>query len=132
MSKHTGRSLEIPGVGHGNAPIPMGARVGNVIYSSGIMGKDPEKDGLPEDAATQVKFAFQNMVALLQAGGATTDDVVRLTVYLRDDSARAAVNEHWLRLFPDPHDRPARHTLKYDLQHGMLVQLEVVAVLRQP
>ena len=127
-----GRSIEIPGVNHGNAPIPMGARVGNVIYSSGIMGKDPQGEGLSEDPTTQVKFAFQNMVTLLEAGGATTADVVRVTVYLRDDSIRSAVNEHWLHLFPDPRDRPARHTLKYDLPHGMLVQLEVVAVLRQP
>lgn len=35
----------------------------------------------------------------------------------------------WLDCFPNPHDRPARHTLVYDLQHGKLLQLEAVAVL---
>jgi 2-iminobutanoate/2-iminopropanoate deaminase len=52
-----------------------------------------------------------------------------MTVYIKDDSARAAVNQEWLRCFPDPHDRPARHTLVYDLPGGMLVQLEVIAVV---
>jgi 2-iminobutanoate/2-iminopropanoate deaminase len=129
MSERKGRSLEVPGITHGNAPIPMGARVGNVIYSSGIMGKDPATDTLPADVAEQVKFAFQNMESLLRAGGATLDHLVRMTVFIKDDSARAAVNEQWLQRFPDPHDRPARHTLVYDLRGGMLVQLEAVAVI---
>jgi 2-iminobutanoate/2-iminopropanoate deaminase len=46
-------------------------------------------------------------------------------------SARDAVNAEWLRCFPDPLDRPARHTLMYDLQHGMLLQLEAVAVIEE-
>lgn len=129
MSQHKGRSLEVPGVSHGTAPIPMGARVGNVIYSSGIMGKDPATDTLPADVSSQARFAFQNMRSLLAAGGAGLEHVVRMTVYIKDDSARAAVNEQWLQCFPDPHDRPARHTLVYNLPGGMLVQLEIVAVL---
>jgi 2-iminobutanoate/2-iminopropanoate deaminase len=69
------------------------------------------------------------MRALLAAGGAGLKHLVRMTVYIKDDSARAAVNQEWLRCFPDPHDRPARHTLVYDLPGGMLVQLEVIAVV---
>jgi hypothetical protein len=64
------RSIEVPGVSHGNAPIPMGARVGNMIYSSGIMGKDPANDTLPADAAAQAKFMFMNLQSLLAQGGA--------------------------------------------------------------
>jgi 2-iminobutanoate/2-iminopropanoate deaminase len=124
-----GRSLEIPGVTHGSAPIPMGARVGNVIYSSGIAGRDPATGLLPEDVARQAAWAFSNMKALLDAGDATLDAVVRMTVFITDDSARAAVNEQWLKYFPDPHDRPARHTVVHNLPGGMLVQLEIVAVL---
>lgn len=129
MSKRRARSLEIPGVSHGSAPIPMGARVGNMIFSSGIMGKDPATDSMPEDAASQAKFAFQHMIALLEAGGATLDNLAHMTVFIKDESARAAVNEQWLKCFPDPHDRPARHTLIHDLRNGMLLQLEIVAVI---
>lgn len=129
MSKNQPRSLEVKGVSHGTAPIPMGARVGNMIYSSGIMGKDPATDQLPPDVASQAKFAFQNMVSLLAAGGATPDHVAKMTVFIKDESARGPINEEWLKLYPDPHDRPARHTLTYDLRGGMLLQLEVVAVI---
>ncbi len=129
MSATKKRSLEVPGVSHGGAPIPMGARVGNMLYSSGIMGKDPATNALPADVNEQARFAFDNMIALLKAGGATLDHLVRMTVYIKEEKARAAVNEQWLKYFPDPHDRPARHTLVYDLPAGMLLQLEVVAVI---
>eukprot|EP01036_Dinobryon_divergens_P015452 gene15452-20932_t len=107
MSSSEKRSLEVAGVSHGGAPIPMGARVGNMIFSSGIMGKDPATDTLPMDGAEQVKFAFQNMRALLAAGGASLDHLARMTVFIKDESVRAAINEEWVKCFPDPHDRPA-------------------------
>lgn len=129
MSSDKKRSLEVPGVSHGGAPIPMGARVGNMIFSSGIMGKDPATDQLPADGTQQARFAFQNMKALLAAGGATLDHLARITVFIKDESIRAAINEEWIKCFPDPHDRPARHTLIYDLRGGMLLQLEIIAVL---
>lgn len=123
------RSIEVTGVSHGAAPIPMGARLGSTLYSSGIPGIDPATGQLPADVASQARFAFDNMRALLSGGGASLDDVVRLTVYLKDNAAREHINAEWLKCFPDPHDRPARHTLIYDLQGGMLLQLEVVAIV---
>lgn len=128
-SQHRPRSLEVPGVTHGAAPIPMGARVGNTIYSSGILGKDPSTDKLPEDAASQARYVFQNMRTLIEVGGATMDDVVRMTVYLKDDSLRDVFNTEWLAAFPDPHDRPARHVHIHPLRGAMLIQIEIVAVV---
>ena len=124
------RSIEVPGVSHGNAPIPMGARVGNMIYSSGIMGKDPATDTLPADGPSQAKFMFMNLRSLLAQGGADLGDVVHVKAYVKDNSHRDALNAEWLQCFPDPHDRPARHTMVTDLPGGMLVQIEIVAVVK--
>jgi 2-iminobutanoate/2-iminopropanoate deaminase len=82
---------------------------------------------LAETAAAQAAFAFANLRSVLANGEASLRDVVRLTVYIKDNSVREHLNKEWLACFPDPHDRPARHTLVYDLQHGMLLQLEVMA-----
>jgi 2-iminobutanoate/2-iminopropanoate deaminase len=128
MSRHR-RSIEVPGLSH-NAPIPPAARVGPVICSSGISGKDAATGKLPDDAATQARNAFSNMRTLLEAADASVDSVVKLTVYARDDSVRGAVNAEWLRCFPDPADRPARHILIHELQHGMWLQLEFIAVIQ--
>jgi 2-iminobutanoate/2-iminopropanoate deaminase len=127
---HPARSLEVPGLAH-NAPIPLGAKVGNLICSSGIGGKDPATGQLPPDAASQARHAFDNMQRLLDVGGATLADVAKLTVYLKDNSVREVINAEWLRAFPDPADRPARHILIQDLQHGMWLQLEFIALVQK-
>jgi 2-iminobutanoate/2-iminopropanoate deaminase len=107
----------------------MGARVGNMIFSSGIAGKDPATNKLAEGAPAQARFAFQNLRTLLENGGSSLRDVGRLTVYVKDESIRDAVNVEWLKCFPDPHDRPARHTVVHELRGGMLLQLEAIAVV---
>lgn len=110
----------------------MGARVGNVVFSSGIMGKDPATDALPADGAAQAALAFRNMKSLVESAGGTLEDVGRVTVFIKDDSMRPHLNAAWNQYFPDPKSRPARHTLFYDLRGGMLIQLECVAVLKGP
>lgn len=121
--------LHIDGLGHGSAPIPSAVRIGNMIFTSGVQGKDPETGELPDDTASQVRFAFSNMVALLREGGAGPEDVAKVTVFLKDRQDRKLVNPVWTELFPDPEDRPARHAIELDLAGGMRVQLEVIAVL---
>ncbi len=123
------QSLEVPGVTH-NAPIPMGARVGNMVFSSGIMGKDPATNELPPEPARQAFFAFKNMQAMLELAGASMADVGHLTVFITDNALRDHVNKQWFEYFPNEHDRPARHTIvQPNLPGGMLVQLEIIAVL---
>jgi 2-iminobutanoate/2-iminopropanoate deaminase len=110
----------------------LGARVGPLLCSSGISGKDPATGQLPADAATQVRLAFANMDALLAAGGATLAHVVKLHITAHDNSVREAINSEWLARFPDPKDRPARHIVVHALQHGMALQLEVTAFVTAP
>jgi 2-iminobutanoate/2-iminopropanoate deaminase len=98
----------------------MGARVGNMVFSSGIAGKDPATDKVPPEPERQAYFAFHNMKTLLTAAGASTGDVGHITVYVADNTMRDHVNKEWLALFPDQHDRPARHTI---------VQPEIIAVI---
>ena len=122
-------SFQIPGVHHA-APIPFGARVGNVLYSSAIQGIDADTGELGADVREQARHCFRNLRTLLDAAGATSDDIVRMTCYLADLSDREALNEPWIEMFPDENDRPARHTTRYDPPPGgMRVQIEVMAVL---
>jgi 2-iminobutanoate/2-iminopropanoate deaminase len=122
--------LEVPGVGHSNAPIPMGVKVGNMVFSSGVMGQDPETHQVPtDDPQKQAAFMFQHVRTLVEQAGGTTDNIAHMTVFLKDNAYREHINREWLKMFPDAHDRPARHTLLWDLPGQMLVQCEIVAVL---
>jgi 2-iminobutanoate/2-iminopropanoate deaminase len=125
------RSIHIPPVKHG-APIPMAAVVGDILMSSGIIGADPRTGILGTTAEQQAQFAFANLERVIAAAKGSIGDVVHVTVFLQDFADRGAVNEPWLRMFPDEDDRPARHTLRADLPGELLVQIEVVAVLDTP
>ena len=124
-----GRSIHVEGVQHG-APIPMGARVGNMIFSSGIIGADPSTGQVPEDLERQCVFAFANMKKMVENAGGTVQNIGSIKVYMKDRSQREAVNRPWLEMFPDEDDRPARHAIEYGaFPPGVLVQLEVIAVV---
>ena len=129
MTTRPPRSIHVAGGSH-KAPIPAAARVGPLLATSAVNGKDAATGTLPADATTQAANAFVNLQAVLAAGGASLADVVKLAVTIGDESVREAVNPHWLALFPDPADRPARHITVQALQHGMCLQIEALAYVQ--
>ena len=44
-------------------------------------------------------------------------------------SLRPTVNTYWLAMFPDAHDRPARHTTQGSLNGNQVISVELVCVL---
>jgi enamine deaminase RidA (YjgF/YER057c/UK114 family) len=110
-------------------PIPSVCRVGNMIFSGAISGIDRTTGELPPDAETQIANAFDNLKACVEVAGGTLGDIGKLTVFLADRDQRTIVNKHWLALFPDEHDRPARHTVGGALPGGYVIQMEFVAVV---
>jgi 2-iminobutanoate/2-iminopropanoate deaminase len=125
----TRRSIQVPGLHHGGTPIPLASRVGPLLVSSGVLGQDPATGEIPVDVGEQVVHVFANVRRILAAGGADVGDVAKLTFFVRDRSARAAIDEQWLAMFPDPDSRPARHTLTTDLPPAFHVQCEVLAMV---
>jgi 2-iminobutanoate/2-iminopropanoate deaminase len=123
------RSIEVEGARHDN-PIPSASRIGPVVASGGISGKHPETGQIPPGIEEQCALTFANIKRLIEAAGGTTDNILKLTVWLKDLSLRPHVNKEWLAMFPDPESRPARHTMVYsDLPAPVLVQCEFLAVL---
>ncbi|MBV8085294.1 MAG: RidA family protein [Chloroflexi bacterium] len=122
------KSIDVPGVRH-NAPIPMGAKVGNMVFSSGIMGTNPETGQQSADPAEQAKFLFQNIRSFMKEAGGTVENIGHMTVLLKDDSYRDVINAEWEKMFPNPDARPARHSLAVPLRGSMLFQVELIAVL---
>ena len=45
----------------------------------------------------------------MEKAGGTTEDIGHMTVFLKEESYRDAINKEWLKMFPDEHNRPARH-----------------------
>jgi 2-iminobutanoate/2-iminopropanoate deaminase len=122
--------LEISGLAHRD-PLPMGAKAGNLVFSSVIGGQDPKTNKQVPGSEQQMDQAFQNMRALVEQAGGTTDDIGWVWVFLRDKSDQPAMIDAWLKMFPRDGDRPARKTIMYDELKGRetLVQLQFIAVL---
>ncbi|HUZ73128.1 MAG TPA: RidA family protein [Stellaceae bacterium] len=121
------KSIEVANIGH-SAPIPTGSRVGPVLATSAIGGRDPKTGKLAPDADGQARNAFEGLKLILAEGGMGLGDVVKLDVFLVDDAHRETINKYWLECYPDPHRRPARHTVVLPLRGGVLLQISALAV----
>jgi len=125
----TRRSIEVEGFGHGGTPIPAASRIGNMIASGGIAGIDTATGKIAGDLEGQVIAMFANVRRIVEAGGGTTEDILKMTIWVRDRAARSVIDPLWTKMFPDAKSRPARHTLVYQLPDPMLVQCDFLAVL---
>ena len=121
-------SIYLSGFKHKN-PIPNACVVDSLLMSGVILGTDPATGEMPASIEAQCANMFGHVRAIVQAAGGTPADILKITVWLRDLSQRQAVNDEWLKLFPEHKDRPARHALPLAAEGSSLVQCDVIAVL---
>jgi 2-iminobutanoate/2-iminopropanoate deaminase len=121
------KTIDLEGIAH-NAPIPMAAVIGNVLATSAIFGADSRTGEIPDTPEVEIACLFENVTAVLDAAGGSCDDILRMGVLLKETTLRQIVNVHWLVMFPDEKDRPARHiSVVADLP--VSAQIELLAVL---
>ncbi len=128
MARRT--SINVHGAKHTN-PIPNACRIGNLIVSGAISGADPKTSAMPTAIEVQAANMFENLREIVETGGATTDDIIKLTVFLKDPSNRNALNGEWLKMFPEAESRPARHTqlLTAAVNKDALIMCDFMAVV---
>jgi 2-iminobutanoate/2-iminopropanoate deaminase len=123
------QSIDVPGARHVN-PIPSACRRGPFVVTGAISGADPETGTVAADLDVQCRAMFANVRRVMEAAGGTPDDIVKMTVWISDRGLRPTLNKYWVEMFPDPHSRPARHTLtSHDLAAPMQIQCDLMAVL---
>lgn len=117
-----------------NAPAAVGpyshaVRAGGLLFCSGQIPLDPDTGELTGDGpAGQAVRCLENLQAVCAAAGATLADAVRVTVYLTDIDAFAAVNEAYAAFFPA--DPPARVAIGVAaLPKGAQVEMDAVVAL---
>ncbi len=121
------RSIHVDGFSHKN-PIPAACRIGPLLESGSIQGNDPQTGKPAEGIDAQCRFMLANVRRIVEAAGGSTDDIVKLTVWMKDRSQRPALNGPWLEMFPDPASRPARHAIHApELDMGKLVECSFTA-----
>ena len=91
---------------------------------------DPATGKVPEDLDAQCAAMFANVRRVIETAGGTTDDIVKMNVWITDRALRPIMNKHWVEMFPDPASRPARHTIASgDFSPPMQIQCDLTAVI---
>lgn len=121
-------SIYVEGFSHKN-PIPAACRVGNLLYSGSIQGTDPRTGKYGATLDEQSALMFAHVRRIVEAAGGTPENIVKMTVWMKDRANREPVNREWLKMFPDAQSRPARHAMQAALDGEKLLECDFVAVL---
>lgn len=110
-------------------PYSQAVKAGDFLFCSGQIPLDPASGEVVEgDVRVQTKRVMNNLVAVLKAGGASLDRVVKTTIFLVDLGDFGAVNETYAKFFTG--DPPARATVEVSkLPKGVRVEIEATAYL---
>ena len=113
------------------APKPIGPysqaiHVGNLIFTSGQIGINPETGKLSENLEEQTEQVMKNLQNILSASGDDFSDVVDTRIYLVNLSDLATVNDIYARYMGT--SAPARSTIQVAaLPKGALIEIEMMA-----
>lgn len=107
-------------------PYSPGLAVGGWIFLAGQGGFDPNTGKVvSDDLAEQTEQTFTNIETVLEAAGASLDDVVSCLVHLADLAEFPTFNAIYAQKFSGV--RPVRTTVRADLVAGLLVEITVLA-----
>ena len=108
-------------------PYSQAVKVGNLLFTSGMIPIDPESNTLVEgDIEIQAERALKNVKALLEASGTSLDKVVKTVVFIKNMDDFAKVNEIYAKYFTS--DFPARSCVEVArLPKDVLIEMEAIA-----
>ena len=117
-----------------NAPDPVGPynqaiKAGNFIFCSGQIAINPETNKVDclGNIEEETKQVLKNLKAVLNAGGAKIDDVIKTTIFLTDLKNFQIVNKVYSN-FCEGEDSPARACVEVSsLPKGVMIEIDCVA-----
>lgn len=109
-------------------PYSQAVRWNGLVFCSGQIPLDPATGELVEGGVTkQTSRVLDNLKAVLEASGSSLGQVLKTTVFMKDLSEFAAMNEVYSHYFGE--NPPARATVEASrLPRDVRVEIECVAV----
>ena len=125
MTRHAVSSDQAPAA---LGPYSQAIIANGLVFCSGTAGIDPATGIVPDGIEAQTEQALANLAAILEAAGASMDDLVKTTIFYADVGDFAKLNEVYARHMPDP--PPARSApANVKLPRGLLISIEAIAVI---
>ena len=110
-------------------PYCHAVKAGELVFTSGQLGLDPENGTLPDGVEAQADQALSNLDEVLKEAGLSLSDVVKTTVFKDDIKDFPAINAKYEKRFGD--NKPARSCVEVAaLPKGALFEIEAVAAVK--
>jgi 2-iminobutanoate/2-iminopropanoate deaminase len=126
------RTVVVPPTGlRAGIPYSPAIRWDKLLFISGQTGSDPVTREFPEDIKAQTRIALDNVKALVEAGGASLDTALKMTIHMTDMMNEfAAMNEVFREYFPK--DPPSRTTVgvAHLARAGLKIEIDMIAVVK--
>jgi 2-iminobutanoate/2-iminopropanoate deaminase len=108
-------------------PFSQGVKAGDFIFTSGQVPYDRVKSGVVDgDIKAQTRQAMRNVEEILTSAGATLNDLVKVTLFIRDYWDYDAINQAYGEFFE--HSYPARSLVQVaTLPRGVDIIVDAVA-----
>jgi 2-iminobutanoate/2-iminopropanoate deaminase len=111
-------------------PLSQAIKVGDWIYTSGMLGTDLATGVLvPGGIEAEARQVCEHLKAVLEAGGSSLQDVHKVLIYLVDLAELPVLNKVFGEYFPN--DPPARTTFRAaGLVMDARVEIEAIATVK--
>jgi len=120
------RISTVAGVPKPQASYSTYTRFGDLIFVAGQVGVEPETGRIPSSFADQLKLVLNHIRKILESTGSSMDQVLKMTVFLKDRVYRTEYDEIFRTYFRGGF--PARSTIVADLmREEFLVEIEAIA-----
>jgi 2-iminobutanoate/2-iminopropanoate deaminase len=127
-NKSARQAVATPAAPTALGPYSQAIVAGGFVFCSGTVGIDPDTGQMADGIEAQTEQALQNISSILNAAGASMNDLVKTTIFYADVDDFAKLNEVYARHMPDP--PPARSApANVKLPRGLLVSIEAIALL---
>lgn len=110
-------------------PYSQGVKTDNLIFTSGQLPIVPETGELLKgDIKKETRLCLENVLAIVEEGGATLKDIVKVNIYIKDMNDFPLINEEYEDFFKD--HKPARSCVEVaKLPKDGDIEIEAIAVL---
>ena len=116
-------------------PYAQAIKVNDMVFVSGQLPLNPKtRQLITGDIAAQTEQVLVNIRAILEEADATLDDVVKVTIYLKDLNQFDVVNKIYAYFFPNTETStnllPARSTVEVSrLPRDADIEIDAIAVI---
>ncbi|WP_457557030.1 RidA family protein [Candidatus Harpocratesius sp.] len=119
---------------NGRAPFSDAVKIGNVVYISGQIPKNPQTGAWDPKIEGQTTQCLENIKIILEKAGGHVSDIVKITVFLTDIRNYAKMNSAYIDFFKKngiEKELPARSAVQVGklMYEEWNIEIDAVAIL---